>query len=152
MRKQTGSSIKALAQLAAHDFHLGLPHERRHEVPSPAVVPSGGHAQMLRRLARLLRERANDADPDAGAVVRMTDSVQRTLYHLEAMAPRIYAAGDPELARRFGDLEGQTRTWERDRYLYEDLRPQALWTNAADTAEAVAALVEHAERLAFSAE
>ena len=150
VRVQTGRSIEALVQQAAFDFHVAIPEGERHEIPSPAVLPKGGHANVLRRIAPRLRAQENDPDP---AVIRLHGSLQQPLYHLvDRMGARIYASGDPELARRFGALEEQTWAWERDRALYEDIRTQALWTNAADTAEAMATLVEYAHELATSDE
>lgn len=145
VREQTGRTIEGLVQQAAFDFHVALPEEQRHEVPSPVVVPAGGHASTLRKIARGLRGRENDSDP---AVIRLHDALGQPLYHLvDRMGPRIHASGDPELVRRFGALEEQTWAWQRDRALYEDLRVEALWTNAADVAEAMADLVEYAHRI-----
>jgi hypothetical protein len=145
VREQTGRTIESLVQQAAFDFHVALPEPQRHQIASPAILPEGGHAPTLRKIAHGLRGRENDRDP---AVIRLHDALGQPLYHLvDRMGPRIYASGNPELARRFGALEEQTWAWQRDRALYEDLRPEALWENAADTAEAMADLVEYAHRL-----
>lgn len=144
VRQQTGDSIEGLAQQAAHDFHLALLPERRGAIPSPAVIAAGQHALILRDLADALRERDGDDDD---AVTRLHGSLAQPLYHLAAMAPRIYAAGDPMLAQYYGTLEQQTWAWERSRHQHEDLQVGVLWTNAADTAAALADLVEHAHAL-----
>jgi hypothetical protein len=44
VRVQTGRSIEALVQQAAFDFHVAISEGERHEIPSPAVLPKGGHA------------------------------------------------------------------------------------------------------------
>jgi hypothetical protein len=121
VREQTGKTIETLVQQAAFDFHVALPEgAERNKIPSPAIIPSGGHADVLRRIAAGLRARC-DADE---AVIRLHGSLQQPLYHLvDAMGPRIYASGDPDLVRRFGVLEQQVWAWERDRYLYD---PQQL--------------------------
>lgn len=144
VRQQTGSSIEGLSQQAAIDFHHAISPERRRDIPSPVTTPSGGHAAVLRRLEAALRSREGDPDP---AVIRLHDNLQQPLHHLEAMAPRIYATDDPELARRFGEVETQARAWERARHLYGYQQPGVLWTDAADTALAMARLVEHAHLL-----
>jgi hypothetical protein len=145
VREQTGKTIETLVQQAAFDLHVALPEgEERSKIPSPAVLPAGGHATVLRRIAVGLRART-DADP---AVIRLQNTLQQPLYHLvDRMGPRIYASGDPVLVQRFGALEEQVWAWERDRSLYEDLRMQLLRVNAADTADVMAELVEHAHAL-----
>jgi hypothetical protein len=146
VREQTGRRIEALAQEAAFDFHVTLTPERRQEIPSPAVLPPGGHAASLRAIESALRERRGEADPDP-AVIRLHDTIRRPLFYLGEMAPRIYASSDPTIARLFGDLEEEVGAWDRARYLHEDQHPEVLWENAADTAAALASLVEHAHSL-----
>ncbi len=146
VRAQTGKSIEGLAQQAAFDLHAALAQDCRAGIPSPSVLPEGGHAASLRRIATALRAREHEHDSGA-AVIRLHNTVKQPLYYFGEMAPRVYATGDSVLAQHFGTLEQNVRAWDRARYLYEDERPEAMWTNAADTAEAIADLTEHAYRL-----
>jgi hypothetical protein len=63
--------------------------------------------------AAALREREREDDPDPG-VLRLQVSVGRPFHYLlDGLGPRIYAGGDPELVRHFGDLVRRVSAWER---------------------------------------
>jgi len=80
-------------------------------------------------------------------MIGLHDRVLRPLFRLEAMAARVYASDDPELARRFGAVEDAASRGSA-RYLHEaDPKAVRTWSVAADTADAFAALVEHADTL-----
>jgi hypothetical protein len=146
VRHQSARMIEGLVQEAAGDLQLALNDEQKKKIPSPFVLPARGHAPALRKIAEALREREGDEDL---AVERLYRRLQPTLYHLiDRMSARVYMSNDPTLSERFGALEVQTRAWERIFYLYDGgqgVPVGALWSPAADTADAMAALVEYAQ-------
>jgi hypothetical protein len=151
VRDQLATSARGLAQMAALELHVALPQEVRSAIPSPAVLPSGGHTAMLDQLAGELDAYVKTYDDNTAHMepIRLHESLSPVVWRIRSeLGPRVMASGEPGLVHTFGALDEVLGAWDLARYRLEGAHDEmlpTLWGNAADFARAFANFIRAAE-------